>query len=103
MPIPAPGIRNKGPGAHISGGNTVKYNSSKYPIMFDSVQHILGRSPRRALHVSYILLQLLRLCGHTCNPEDFEGLKSLDLSIACDNLWRDEVCATMGWHFHPTV
>lgn len=70
--------------------------------MFDSVQHILERN-RRTLHVAYILLQLLRLCGHKCSAEDFEGLKSLDLSIACDNIWRDDVCATMGWAFQPTV
>ena len=57
----------------------------------------------RLLHVSYILLQLLVLCEYPCTSDDFEGLKSVDLVLQCDQIWRDLVCKQLQWKYNPTI
>lgn len=54
------------------------------------------------LHVGYCLYQLLRLLGRDVCAEEFPSLKTADVALANDRLWAD-ICAPLGWRFHPTV
>lgn len=54
------------------------------------------------LQVNYSLFQLLRLLGVEVCAEEFTALRTIDVALANDRLWA-QICAPLGWRFHPTV
>jgi hypothetical protein len=50
----------------------------------------------------YILCQLLRILGQDVDPIDFEYVKSIDLAMQNDTVWR-WICKKTSWPFRATV